>query len=178
MSASTPSWSDLLLGTEPRLRNRSLLTLLGSLVYVVWLLALVLFAMPQQRVSPELGWVFMVLMVPGILLFYPLVRSGRTQNFADPDLMSVQILWGCLIAVVAYATVPTGRAALLQTMGLALVFGFMSLSARTALQTGVILIAMLMAMLASSFVIPLPQFNPTAQTVKLLAASFSCPSIS
>ncbi|TXI91294.1 MAG: GGDEF domain-containing protein [Aquabacterium sp.] len=172
MSASTPSWSDLLLGTEPRLRNRSLLTLLGSLVYVVWLLALVLFAMPQQRVSPELGWVFMVLMVPGILLFYPLVRSGRTQNFADPDLMSVQILWGCLIAVVAYATVPTGRAALLQTMGLALVFGFMSLSARTALQTGVILIAMLMAMLASSFVIPLPQFNPTAQTVKLLAASF------
>ncbi len=31
---------------------------------------------------------------------------------------------------------------------------------------------MLMAMLASSFVIPLPQFNPTAQTVKLLAASF------
>ena len=74
MSASTPSWSDLLLGTEPRLRNRSLLTLLGSLVYVVWLLALVLFAMPQQRVSPELGRVLMVLMVPGILLFAVLMR--------------------------------------------------------------------------------------------------------
>jgi hypothetical protein len=61
-------------------------------------------------------------------VFYPLVRSGWTQRFADPALMSVQILWGCLIAVVAYATVPTGRAALLQTMGLGLVFGFMSLS--------------------------------------------------
>jgi hypothetical protein len=79
MSASTPSWSDLLLGTEPRLRDRALLSLLGSLVYLVWFLVLVTFAIPQQRVSPELGLgSSCLLMVPGMLLFYPLVRSGWT----------------------------------------------------------------------------------------------------
>lgn len=165
-------WTDALLGTEPRLRDRTLLSLLGSLVYLVWFLVLVTFAIPQHRVSPGLGLVFMTLMVPGMLLFYPLVRSGWTQRFADPGLMSVQILWGCLIAVIAYATVPTGRAALLQTMGLALVFGFMSLTPQAALRTGVILIGMLMAMLAFSHVVPLPDFRPAAQTVKLLAAAF------
>lgn len=145
MSAPTLSWSDQLLGTEPRLRDRTLLSLLGSLVYLVWFLVLVTFGIPQQRVSPSLGLTFMLLMVPGMLLFYPLVRSRWTERFADPALMSVQILWGCLVAVVAYATVPTGRAALLQTMGLGLVFGFMSLTPKAAVRTGVILIGMLLA---------------------------------
>jgi hypothetical protein len=53
MSASTPSWSDLLLGTEPRLRDRALLSLLGSLVYLVWFLVLVSFAMPTATRQPR-----------------------------------------------------------------------------------------------------------------------------
>ena len=172
MSTTAPSWSDLLLGTDPRMRDRTVMSLLGSLIYLVWFLVMVTFAIPQQRVSGELGLLFSVLMVPGILVFYPLVRSGWTHRFADPGLISVQVLWGCLIAVIAYATVPTGRAALLQTMGLALVFGFMSLTPQAALRTGLILIGMLMTMLAVGYVAPLPEFRPTAQTVKLLAAAF------
>ena len=172
MSERTLSWSDQLLGTEPRLRDRTLLSLLGSLVYLVWFLVLVTLAIPQQRISPGLGLVFMVLMVPGLLLFYPLVRSGWTQRFADPGLMSVQILWGCLVAVVAYATAPTGRAALLQTMGLALVFGFMSLTPKAAVRTGAILIGMLLILLVCGFIMPLPAFRPESQAVKLLSAAF------
>ncbi|OGB67519.1 MAG: hypothetical protein A3G29_00610 [Burkholderiales bacterium RIFCSPLOWO2_12_FULL_64_99] len=172
MSAPTLSWSDQLLGTEPRLRDRTLLSLLGSLVYLVWFLVLVTFGIPQQRVSPSLGLTFMLLMVPGMLLFYPLVRSRWTERFADPALMSVQILWGCLVAVVAYATVPTGRAALLQTMGLGLVFGFMSLTPKAAVRTGVILIGMLLALLVCGFVMPLPDFRPAPQAIKLVSAAF------
>ena len=77
MSERTLSWSDQLLGTEPRLRDRTLLSLLGSLVYLVWFLVLVTFAIPQQRISPGLGLVFMVLMVPGLLLFYPLAPAEQ-----------------------------------------------------------------------------------------------------
>ena len=172
MSATTVSWSDRLLGTEPRQRDRALMSLLGAMVYLVWFLVLITFAIPHGRISPGLGLVFVVLMMPGLLLFYPLVRSGWTLRFADPSLMSVQILWGCLVAVVAYATVPTGRAALLQTMGLGLVFGFMSLRPGAALRTGMILIGMLMAMLAVGFVVPLPAFRPETQAVKLVSAAF------
>ncbi|MBP7133299.1 MAG: diguanylate cyclase [Aquabacterium sp.] len=167
-----PAWSDWLLGTDPRLRDRALLSLLGSLVYLVWFVVLTTFAIPQQRISPELGLMFMLLMLPGMFVFFPLVRSGWTQRLSDPGLVSAQILWGCLIAVIGYATVPTGRAALLQTMGLGLVFGFMSLSPRAALRTGVILIAMLLTMLLVGFVVPLPSFRPEAQAVKLVSAAF------
>lgn len=171
MSAMTGAWSDRLLGTDPRMRDRAFLSLLGSLIYLMWFIVLTTFAVPQQRVSADLGLLFGLLMLPGLLLFYPLVRSGWTQRFADPGLMSAQILWGCLIAVIAYATVPTGRAALLQTMGLALVFGFMSLTPQAALRTGVILIGMLMTMLACSLVWTLPEFRPAAQAIKLLSAA-------
>jgi len=172
MSATAVSWSDRLLGTEPRQRDRALMSLLGTMVYLVWFLVLITFAIPYERISLSLGLVFVVLMMPGLLLFYPLVRSGWTLRFADPSLMSVQILWGCLVAVVAYATVPTGRAALLQTMGLGLVFGFMSLRPQAALRTGMILIGMLMAMLAVGFVMPLPEFRPETQAIKLVSAAF------
>lgn len=171
-AVATSSWSDRLLGTDPRMRDRTLMCLLGGLVYLVWFLVMVTFAIPQQRISAQLGLMFGLLMLPGMLLFYPLVRSGWTQRFADPGLMSVQMLWGCLIAVVAYATVPTGRAALLQTMGLALVFGFMSLSPQAALRTGAILVGMLLVMLVCGFVWSLPAFRPAAQAVKLLSAAF------
>ncbi len=172
MNAAALSWSDRLLGTDPRMRDRTLMSLLGSLIYLVWFLVMVTFAIPQHRISADLGLLFALLMLPGIGVFYPLVRSGWTRRFADPGLISLQILWGCLISVVAYATVPTGRAALLQTMGLALVFGFMSLTPQAALRTGAALIGMLMTMLVIGFVWTLPDFRPLAQTVKLSAAAF------
>ena len=171
MSTHASRWTDQLLGTDPPMRDRALLSLLGSLIYMVWLVLLTTFGIPQQRVSPGLGIVFMVLMIPGLLLFYPLVRSGWSQRFADPGLVSVQIVWGCLLSVIAYATVPSGRGALLQTMGLGLVFGFMSLKPKAAVRTGMILIGMLMGMLVISLVVPLPEFRPQTQAIKLLAAA-------
>ena len=171
MSTRTSRWADQLLGSDPRMRDRALLCLLGSLIYMVWLLLLTTFGIPQQRVSPGLGIVFMVLMIPGLLLFYPLVRSGWSQRLSDPGLVSTQILWGCLISVIAYATVPSGRGALLQTMGLGLVFGFMSLKPKAAVRTGMILIGMLMIMLIVSLFVPLPEFRPQTQAIKLLAAA-------
>lgn len=172
MSTASPNWKDVLLGSDPRVRDRTLLSLMGSLVYLVWFLALVFFAVPLHRISTDMGWLFGILLLPGMLLFYPLVRSGWTQRFSDPGLVAVQIQWGFLLAVVGYATVPTSRAALLQTLGLGLVFGFLSLSSRAVLRTGVALIALLAAMLVISLYVPLPQFDSAAQAVKLSAAAF------
>lgn len=92
MSTHASRWTDQLLGIDPPMRDRALLSLLGSLIYMVWLVLLTTFGIPQQRVSPGLGIVFMVLMIPGLLLFYPLVRSGWSQRFSDPGLVSVQII--------------------------------------------------------------------------------------
>lgn len=171
MNSRASRWTDQLLGTDRRMRDRALLCLLGNLIYLVWFVLLTAFAIPQQRVSPGLGIVFMVLMIPGLLLFYPLVRSGWSQRLSDPGMVSAQILWGCLISVIAYATVPSGRGALLQTMGLGLVFGFMNLKPKAAVRTGMVLIGMLMAMLVVSLFVSLPEFRPQTQAIKLLAAA-------
>lgn len=162
----------LLLGSAPRQRDRAVLSLLGSLVYLVWFTALLTFAIPQGRVNPVLGYTLAALMTPGMLLFYPLIRSGWTRRFTDPSLVSFQIIWGCLVAAFGYAVAPTGRGALLQTIGLGLVFGFMTLKPKEALHTGLAVLGMLLLLLASSLLLPLPDFDLKTQAVKLLTAAF------
>lgn len=149
-----------------------MLSLLGSLVYLIWFLALMFFAIPQGRINPTLGYSLAALMMPGMLLFYPLIRMGWTRRFADPSLVSFQIIWGCFVAVCGYAIAPTGRGALLQTIGLGLVFGFMTLKPKESRRTGIIVLSMLMLLLICSVFLPLPDFDLQAQAVKLLTALF------
>lgn len=172
MTAATTFGSRLLLGSDPRQRDRAVLSLLGSLVYLIWFTALVTFAIPQGRVEAGVSYTLAALMTPGMLLFYPLIRSGWTRRFTDPSLVSFQIIWGCFVAIFGYAVAPTGRGALLQTIGLGLVFGFMTLKPKEALRTGIVVLTMLMALLISSHFWPLANFDVKTQAVKLLTAAF------
>ncbi|HYR25323.1 MAG TPA: GGDEF domain-containing protein [Aquabacterium sp.] len=160
----------LLLGEDPRMRDRTTMCLLATLVYLAWFTLLTTFALPRGRVSPALGGLFVAHMVPAMVLFYPLVRSGLTRHLSDPGLVAIQMLWAGPMAVTAYALVPTGRAAMLQLLGLILVFGFISLSPRQALGVGLAFIGMLLTVLVVGYVVPLPSFDPHGQTIKLLTA--------
>ena len=172
MSHTSSRLSDWLLGTDPRMRDRTFLCLLAALVYLCWAVLMLTFTIPKGRMSAELGPVFLTLMFPAIFVTYPLVRMGATRHLKDPGLVAPQILWGGMIASLGYATVPTARAPLLLSLGLILVFGFINLSSRVVVFIGAALIGMLMCVLLVGTFTPLPQFNPASQTVKVLTAAF------
>lgn len=172
---SLPPWSrlrrqasDLLLGTEPRMRSRLLMCLLANSLYLGWILFIPLYIMPRGLVSPSAAHFFIAHQFIALITFYPLVRSGLTARWSDPGLVVPQIVWACVVLVVGYAISPVGRAVSLQTLSLILVFGFLSLRPRAALWTGVGMIAMLLAMLLWCLLTAHPDFEPRLQSLLIL----------
>lgn len=164
--------SDLLLGTEPRMRGRLAMCLLANSLYLGWLLFIALFIVPRGLVSPGVGQFFMAHQVIALITFYPLVRSGLTRQWSDPGLVMPQIAWACLVLVVGYAVSPIGRAVSLQTMSLIVVFGFLSLRPRAAVWTGIGMICMLLGMLVWCILSRQENFEPRLQTLIIVTTCF------
>ncbi|MDE2593232.1 MAG: GGDEF domain-containing protein [Burkholderiales bacterium] len=160
------------LGTDPRMRGRTRLCLLASVLYLVWICLISSGIEAGLFISDHAAQWAIALNVLAMLIGYPLVRSGKSMHWADPALVLPQMLGAQALACFAYATAPDARGALMQWMCFIQVFGLFSLSPREVKLSGSgsILILVLMLFIASS--IGLPSFNPGEQTLRVVMQGF------
>lgn len=113
----------------------------------------------------------------GILIFYPLIRSGLSMRYADPGLEIQQMVYLSMGIVLAYPLTPTLRTPLLQCLCLVQVLGLFGLRSRQALQLGwlstVMLLNLLVVMLTGPSLVNVPelQFTIEHEALRMLMVS-------
>lgn len=160
------------LGPDPRMRGRTRLCLLASVLYLVWICVIAAGIEAGLFISTHAAEWAIALNVLAMLIGYPIVRSGKSMHWKDPALVLPQMLGAQALACFAYATAPDARGALMQWMCFIQVFGLFSLSPREVklYGTGSILILVLMLFIATS--IGLPTFHPGEQTLRVIMQGF------
>ena len=164
--------ADLIFGTDPRMRIRTRLCLLASLVYCVWI-GVSWFALQHGMFinrAAAIGGIALQCLQP--LLIYPMVRSGKTMHWADPALVLTQMVLSYIIICYTYAIAPDVRGALLQVMCLTQVFGLFSLTPKEIKISGISAVASLVIMLLMATQLGLPQFDPAKESIAVLLAGF------
>jgi diguanylate cyclase len=139
LSHHAVSW---LFSSDRRQRVRLRRTLLASGVYLLaalwqWWSAEIGLSQPRQAHA------LMLCLVPGMLGFYLLIRSGWNRHLADPALTGPQMVNAILILAAAYAVNPPVRGMLLMVAALVLMFGAFTLSPRASRLLGWFAVAML-----------------------------------
>lgn len=162
------SLSGLVLGQAGRQRLRVVMVLLTMAIYVVFAIL--------QHVEVMLGFIdarasawLTAFYLGGSLLFYALVRSGRSERLSpgEPSLTLWQTLHGVLAMVGSYAITGPARGAVLAILVLVLAYGMFSLSVRQAgMLAGVALIALCTVMAWKSQTDPL-RYPPWVEAVHL-----------
>ena len=138
---------ELLLGADPAIRERLRLSLGGMVVYACWLALMLGYALPQGLITPDAARMLTVCDLLGMLVFYPLIRSGWTANWRDPQLALPQILFGTFVCAVGFAAVPDLRYAILQLACFVQLFGAAVLTApQTRLATVSAIVLLLLAL--------------------------------
>ncbi|HEX5371793.1 MAG TPA: diguanylate cyclase [Aquabacterium sp.] len=167
--------SDLLFGTDPRLRTRVRLCLLASTIYAFWLVINIgaLRTGSDMIISEPGGWLLVAMELIAATTFYPLVRSGLTARLSDPGLVLPQMIMAFMVCCLGYVIVPDARGALMQVICVVQVFGLLSLSPRQVLQGGgAAVIAVFMAWLGGSLWAPIWAFDATGEALQLGMAAF------
>jgi signal transduction histidine kinase/CheY-like chemotaxis protein len=130
MAASAPAWiapiDALLLGREPRLRQRLLRILIAIAVYGLSLLAQ-WHAVGLGWADRDAAWWLGAFILFGIGGFYGIVRSGVTLQWRDPALTLPQMVFGIVVIALAYQINPHVRGVLPMLAGLVLMFGVFTL---------------------------------------------------
>lgn len=160
------------LGTDPRMRGRTRLCLLASVLYLVWICLISTGIEAGLFISAHAAQWAIALNVVAMLIGYPIVRSGKSMHWQDPAMVLPQMVGAQALACFAYATAPDARGALMQWMCFIQVFGLFSLSPREVKLSGTssILVLVLMLFIASSS--GLPDFNPGEQTLRVVMQGF------
>jgi diguanylate cyclase (GGDEF)-like protein len=161
----------LVLSTDPTIRDDLRLSLAGSVVYAVWLILLHSYALPNGLIASEFAHWLTVYDLIGMLVFYPLIRSGWSRRWQDGQLALAQMLYGCGACATCYAAAPDLRAESLQIMCFIQLFG---MAALTAWQTRVIAlsaIAMQCAALAWAYV---TRTNEQQALLEVVTVATSC----
>jgi len=164
--------SNLIVGTDPRLRLTTGLCFLAACLYMAWFAVIYFVGIPAGLLPPWLGHMFMAQQVVATLSFYPLVRSGLTRNWSDPAMVMPQMLWTSAAVIMGYAAVESVRPATLQTLCLIQIFGFLSLTPRAALWMGGITLAMLLGMMAFMATQQMAHFDLPTESLKIGASCF------
>lgn len=162
---------ELVLGADPALRERLRLSLGGIVAYGCWLVLMHGYALPQGLITPAAARALTVLDLFGILTFYPLIRSGWSARWPDPQLALPQILFGCIVCAVGFATVPDLRYATLQFMCFVQLFGMAVLNARQTRAATVGAIILLLLALGWTWS---PQVAPRSFILETLVVATSC----
>lgn len=162
---------DLVLGTDPRMRPRTRLTLLTDAIFLAWSLG-GLWAWLMGLIEDQHYYVLAVVLVLPRLTFYPLIRSGRTLSRPDAALTQIQMVHANACIVFGYALIPDMRPALMQCMCLVQVFGLFTLRPARTLLMGVIAVGMLAALAVTAPLVGLPQYNPASETLLLATSAF------
>jgi diguanylate cyclase (GGDEF)-like protein len=161
----------LLMGHRPEMRDSLQLTVAGSTIYLIWIAVINGYAVPRGLVWPAYRQPLLAIDLIGALCFYPLIRSGLTARWRDPELSLPQILWGCLAAMAAYVAIPDLRPSTMQAMCLIQIFGMVTLSPRASLQAGAFSLALVLAallLLGSHQMLPTRELH--AETLKMVMA--------
>lgn len=162
----------LIVGTEPKMHLANGINFLVACLCLVWCAVIYFWGIPAGLLPDWLGKGLMAQQLLSALIFYPLVRSGKTSQWSDPGLALPQVLWTTAAVIVGYAAVESVRPVNLQTLCLIQVFGFLSLKPRAARWMGGLTIAMLLGMLAFMSALQLPSFDPRDETLKISGSCF------
>lgn len=103
MVLSTPLLR-LLLGSDPERHEAIGLTLSSSGLYL-FNACLILAAVPLGYASSKLAPYLLACLLTGAVMFYTLLRSGRSQRMRDPNLVMAQALYCALAVALGYLTV-------------------------------------------------------------------------
>jgi len=164
--------ADLIFGTDVRMRMRTRMCLLASLVYWAWAAASWFSIEHGMFISAQAGRVLMVLQILVPVLIFPLVRSGFSTRWPDPGLVLVQMLVALALINFAYGINPDLRGALLQLMCTVQIFGMLRLRPTEIKVSCLGAIACLATMWLLCSALALPAFDPAKEAVSVLMACF------
>lgn len=109
--------SDLVLGTEPKLRARVTMTLLALYGYAACT-GILLYLVHIQEVPARTAMPLVAFMWTGVPLFYLLVRTGISKRLGSPGMDLPQCLFAMASILIAYVIVGPMRNALLLLIAL------------------------------------------------------------
>lgn len=161
---------DLLMSRDPAIREALRLPVACYALQWMWMLVIVGHALPAGQISPLAAATLCAGILPSMVLFYTLIRSGWSQRLRDPVLVLPQMIWSSLLVTFGYVTSPLLAPSLLHMLCVIQVFGMVSLKpweSRVAGWTAVgILCLAWLSMLGSG------RPDLTAETLKMLLAIF------
>ena len=164
--------ADLVFGTDKRMRMRTRMCLLASIVYWVWAVASWFSIEHGMFVNVRGGQLIMALQVLEPFVIFPLVRSGISMRWADPGLVLVQTLSSFVLITFAYGINPDLRGALLQLMCMTQIFSMLRLKLHDIKIVCYGAIASLCGMWALCTALSVPEFDPAKEAVNVLMACF------
>ncbi|WP_374595218.1 diguanylate cyclase [Aquabacterium sp.] len=163
----------LVMGSHPTMRDNLRLSLLGVAVYLAWVLVINGYAVPRGLVWPRYRWPLLAIDLVGALAFYPIIRSGLSARWRDPELSLPQLLWGCIAATAAYVAIPDMRPPALQALCVIQIFGMVTLAPRATVLVSLFSVGLMLAALAG---VGLYEDMPTplwqAEILKVMLACF------
>jgi diguanylate cyclase (GGDEF)-like protein len=123
---SLQSLSQLVLGSDARMRRYLSRYLLSAAVYPFSLLAQLALVW-MGHAPPAAGLAYVGVVAVTVSGFYVMVRSSFSQRFADPSLTAVQMSVAITALAFAYAINPSVRGMLLMIVALVLTYGAFTL---------------------------------------------------
>ena len=147
--------ADLVLGTQARVRMRTPMFLVSVMVYAASC-AMALYAERLGIVRAGFALPVTVLCAAQAVVFYGLLRSGRSLRFRDPDMMLAQNVFALCAITCGYAMVdPVDRGIVQILVCVVVVFSMYTLSPRQSLALG-----LLSALLFAVPMLVMPLYDP------------------
>jgi diguanylate cyclase len=161
---------ELVLGHNPKVREALRLPLVASVLHTVWILVVLVYAIPAQEISYAAGMAAVVFECACAVFFYAAIRSGFSQRFADPLLVLPQMLAAMSVAAYGYVVAPALRPSLLHVMCVAQIFGMYSLVPRASKQAAIAGVLVLLPVAAWLGIQQPP--DVTGEAIKLALGAF------
>ena len=162
--------ADLLMSTDPAIREHLRLPLIAYVLHVIWIMAVQWYAVPAGHLGALQAQAIMVVNLVVVFGSYLLIRSGATRRLNDPGLVLVQMICACAVAGYGYAVAPLLRPSLLHLLCVIQVFGMVTLRPQAARAAGVAAVLVLLAVLTSLLVTQ--EDGNLAEMLKLALACF------
>lgn len=169
--------SDLVLGTEPKLRARVTMTLLALYGYAACT-GILLYLVHIKEVPSRSALPLVAFMWTGVPIFYLLVRTGVSNRLGSPGMDLPQCLFAMASILIAYVIVGPARNAVLLLIALVMVFSMITLTPRQVRIMGVATFACLgLAMVWLTLNQP-GQVDARMELMKFVLAACTLPVIS
>ena len=163
---------DLVMSADPVLREHLRLPMIAYALHMVWMAAVLWYAMPAEHIGAFDGQVVVFYELASVAGFYLLIRCGLTRRLGDPSLVLVQMIAACLIVGYGYAVAPTLRPSLLHLMCVIQIFGMVTLRPRASRAAGAGAVLVLLVVLAGELLGNGDAAQRQAEVLKIALACF------